>query len=249
MGFNVVSLGSNTNTSGATLAITIGAGGVPKGCAIFVFVTEKTTNAVNGTTADTASNTYAAINSGALAATTADGRGIIFASNNSAALVNTNTITYTKNLSGSNCAMSAFYVTGQTSATTFTEGATSATGTTGTITTTSGTLSVGDLVVGVLCDSGSTAAGAAATFTNASGFVTPPVEGNSGTAAAGNARVDGGNKVTQVSGTVVYNPTLSSTAQQWIVFVFGVIASPYAAVEDGTAAIDAMLRQYETVDY
>lgn len=226
MHFSIVSIGTNTGASGATLAITVGAAGVPAGAAIFVCVTEKSTSGTDGTLADTAGNTYSKITSGSLAATAADGRGIVFAVTNCKALVNTNTITYTRNLSASSCAISAFYVTGATGAATFTEALATATGTTGTITVTSGSLGVGRLVVGVLCASGTSVAGGNATFANPSGFNTPPVQATTG--GSGGSRAAGGNSFKAASGTQVYAPTLSSTAQQWFLAVFGVIPVPDA---------------------
>jgi hypothetical protein len=220
--YGVTSIGTVTAASGVNPVITVGAGGVPKGSLIVVIVTEKSTSGTNGTLADSASNSYSTATSGSLANTAADGRGIVFYIGNCAALVNTNTITYTKNLSTAVAAMSAFYVTGiQAVANPLDSSATAtATGTTGTITVTSGTPSGGaEFFVGALCDSGSSTAGAAATFANPGGWTTPPVEANTSTSASGNARVDGGNRVGAASGTLVYNPTLSSTAQQWFLAI------------------------------
>lgn len=226
---SVVSIGTNTNTSGATLAVTVGAAGVPANVLIVVVVTEKSTSGTSGTLADTQTNTWNTSQGGNLAGAIANGRGTVFFAFNSKALVNTNTITYTKNLSGAACAMSAFYVTGIGSQANpeVTAARATATGTTGTITVTSGSPGVqGCFFVGAFCDSGTSTAGASATFTNAANWVTPPVEANSGT-TSGNARVDGGFRLqTGAIATFVYNPTMSSTAQQWALMITAFLVVP-----------------------
>lgn len=217
-----VNIGTNTNTTGATIAVTVGAAGVPAGSLIVVGVTEKSTTGVNGTLADTATNTWNTSQSGNLAATAADGRGMVFFAFNSKALSNGNTITYTKNTSGSVCAISACYFGPDVIVVANPEDTAaraSATGTTGTITVTSGAPAhPNGLFVGVLCDSGSTTAGGNATFTQAaSPWATPPNEANSG--GSGNARVNGGWLLGSGTTTQTYNPSLSSTAQQWALFI------------------------------
>ena len=227
MKFSTANIGTNTGASGATLAITVGAAGVPVGSTIFVLVTEKSTSGTDGTLADTAGNSYSKLTSGSLAGTAANGRGILFAVTNCKALVNTNTITYTRNLSAASCAISAFYASGVTGAATFTEALATATGTTGTITVTSGSLGTARLVLGALFASGTTTGGGNATFTNAANFTTPPNEATTGGSAG--SRVDGGKLFKAASGTQVYAPTLSSTAQQWFLAVLGIILAPDVA--------------------
>ena len=223
-----VALGTNTGASGATLAITTTAA-VPAGATIIVIVTEKSTAGTNGSLADGASNTYSTITSGSLAALAADGRGMVFGVTNCKALANGSTITYTRNLSAASCAMTAFYVTGVTGAATFTEAAASATGTTGTITVTSGSLGAGRLVIGALMASGSSTAGGSATFTQATGGWLPSGGFEATTGGSAGSRTEGGYLFKAASGTQVYNPTLSSTAQQWFLAIFGLIPVPDAA--------------------
>lgn len=215
--FVVTNIGTNSNTSGGTLTLTNVT--VPKGSTIFVCVTERSSGTA-GTLDDGGINTYTTLSSGTLNNSGTNGIGILFAVTNCAALSNA-TITYTKN-NTVGCAISAIYVTGASTAVTFTEGLGTAFGSTGTITVTSGTISAGDLVLGVLFDGGTSTAGGNATFTNAAGFVTPPNEAKSATASTC-ARVDGGTVSQSSTGTVVYNPTLSSTAQVWFIVVLGIL--------------------------
>lgn len=232
-GFTVVNIGTNTSTVGGTIAVTVPAITVPKNAIVAVLVTEKSTSGSLGTLADTQSNTYNVISgaSAALGGANANGQGILFLSRIVTPLVNGNTITYTKNLSGAAAAISAFYINnvGFNNALSATVDVSAvATGTTGTITVTSPTPhSAGDIAIGCLFDSGTTTAGGNATFTQASGFNTPPNEANTG--GSGNARVNGGFEFSPTGGTVTYAPTLSSTAQQWALGIVLLYANPFIA--------------------
>lgn len=221
MPFSATAIATNTSTSGATVAVTVPAAGVPPGSLILVAVTEKSTGGVNGSLADTAGNTWNTSQAANLAALAADGRGMVFFAFASKALVSGNTITYTKATSGTIAAISAWYYGGvRTDANPeVTATRASATGTTGTITVTSAAGSQGSVFVGVLLDSSSSAAGGAATFTQAASWSpSGGFEAISGT-GSGNARVDAGYLVASGSGTQTYAPTLSSTAQQWALLI------------------------------
>lgn len=245
MPFNAVNIGTNTGASGTTLAVTVPAAGVPAGSLIVVAVTEKSTSGTSGTLADTASNTWNTSQGVNLAALAADGRGTVFFAFNSKKLVSGNTITYTRNLSGASCAMSACYFQGilQSSNPEDTAARASATGTTGTITVTSGTpANAGDLFVGVLLDSGSSVAGGNATFTQASTWAIPPNEATTG--GSGGSRVDGGWKRGSGTSTQTYNPTLSSTAQQW-----GLLITAFRMVPDVVKTTELVPFYYDKASY
>jgi hypothetical protein len=215
----VTNIGTNTGASGTTLAVTVPAGGVPARQLLIVCVTEKSTSGTSGTLADNSAspntwNTAIGVN---LNAAAASGRGTLFYAWNSHALAAGNTITYTRNLSGASCAMSAFWVSGilNNADPRLSAVQNSATGTTGTITvTTASNAPQFSWVLGVLFDSGSSVAGGNATFTQAAGYATPPNEATTGGSAG--SRVDGGNRYnTGAAASFTYNPTLSSTAQLW----------------------------------
>src|SRR6516162_5800095 len=96
MTYAVTNIGGNGNITGATLAITVPAAGVPRNSVILVAVSEQTAT-VFGTMADTAGNTYTVatqLNYTGGASTT--GAGGMFISSTGTALVSGNTITYTK---------------------------------------------------------------------------------------------------------------------------------------------------------
>lgn len=245
MPFTVTAIGTNTGATGATLVITTSAV-VPAGSLIVVGVTEKSTTGVNGSIADSGSNSWNTSQSGNLAALAADGRGMVFFVFNSKSIANGGTITYTRNTSGASCAMSAIFITTTRTATNPEDTASrnSATGTTGTITVTSGTPSTGeDVFVGVLLDSGSTTAGGNATFTQATNW-TNSTGFQASTGGSGGSRVNIG--VRQQIGaraTFAYAPTLSSTAQQWILLItsFVIVPEPAAYQEDA-------LKQFKTLE-
>jgi hypothetical protein len=211
-------------------------------------VTEKNTAGTFGTLADSGSNSYTASRQNALANAIADGTGSLFTTVVTTALVNTNTITFTKQLSTSAAAISAFYFTGVTGEDTAIRA--TATGTTGTITVTSGTPgSNSSLFIGVLCDSGSSAAGGAATFTQATGWLPAGgFEAKSGT-GSGNARVDAGWKLAGGTGTQAYAPTLSSTAQQWALFIIGAKVEPDSVILGNNLPWSQPLDYYYNIHY
>src|SRR4029077_8579097 len=111
MPVTVTNIGTNTGASGTTLAITLAAA-IPAGSLIVVAVTEKSTSGVSGTLADTAGNTYSTAIAANLNAAAASGRGTLFYCWNSKPLANGNTITYTRNLSAAQCAITACFAIG-----------------------------------------------------------------------------------------------------------------------------------------
>lgn len=112
----VTNIAATTGGPAATVSITVPAGGVPAGCAIYVLVYELGLNGVLGqvgSVADNAStpNTYAAlINQSDTAGSSLQ----IFQAFNVNALTSGKIITYTMIDSGNPAAISAFYVTGLT---------------------------------------------------------------------------------------------------------------------------------------
>lgn len=106
----VTSIGTNSGT-GATVAITVPAGGVPAGSSIYVYAFEYNGSGGNGTFADSGSNTYSSIGSSTNAN---NNSGAIFQAFNVTALTSAQTITYTQHGGADFSSISAFYVTGLT---------------------------------------------------------------------------------------------------------------------------------------
>jgi hypothetical protein len=214
MAISVVSLGSTSSSTGATLTLTVT---VPAGALIFVAIHEKTTTA-GGTVGDGGTNSYTAINSANPNASTANGIGKNFYAWNAGAL-SAATLTYTKAGSGNSSSMSAFYATGiQTSADPL-DAAVTATPTTGSSTTpsvTSGTPgAAGELMVGAVAWLGATTD----TFTEDGAYATPP-----DSAFSFNTGVGGGNLVNAGSAAKTYAPTI--TSHPWAAFIYGFKAAP-----------------------
>lgn len=213
----VTTVGTNANVLGGTVAVTVGVGGVPAGTLIVVAVCERSASGTSGTVADSAGNTYTSIVAANLNASAALGRGTLFYVNNATALVNGDTVTYTKNASGVACAMSVCYATGIDKTSPLDTSVTaSATASTTTPTVTSGTPVVaGELFIGALLFT----SGSPQTFSQGSGFTTPPDEVMSGTLGS-DARVDGGNLINSGTGTETYAPTLT-LARSLAIFIVG----------------------------
>ncbi len=201
-----VSLGTGSSTSGATCAIT----GVnaPAGSLIAVCVVE-TSHGV-GSIADgvnTGNYNLAAsepFNSGAYC-------GAIFYFENSAALAAA-TITYTKSVSGSTVEMSAFYISGAAASSVLDPSVTAlATGSSTYPSVTSGIVgSAIEVLVGAVMCAG------APTYTQASGFSTPPVL----SAASTTVTVAGGVAFNGTNPTMAFSPTLG-TSEQWAAIIVG----------------------------
>lgn len=214
MAFGVpVSLGANTATASVALTgVTVPAG------ALIVVIVGNNSSSTAGTMTDSASNTY-------LAATTTNNgvvAGAIFYATNVAAL-SSQSITYTPPGAAS-CALSAFYVTGElTSGSPLDLVTTPVSGTT--ISLTSGTPAVaGELFVGATVLNG-----VGLTYTQASGFATPPVAAstfssdllaggnliNAGTGAVTYAPTFGGSVITAVGLLVSFKPAATASSMGW----------------------------------
>lgn len=140
MAISVTNIGTATGSSGGSLAVTVPAGGVPAGALIVVVVSEGAST-VGGSVADTAGNTYTAVTGVFNNAASASGYGRMYYALNATALAQNNTITFTRQTSGSNAAMSAMYATGiQTASALDTAVTNTATGSSTTPSVTSGTL-------------------------------------------------------------------------------------------------------------
>src|SRR6266702_348024 len=208
---DLVSLGTNSNTTGATLAITIGAAGVPAGSLIIVCVADASISVPAGSMTDSVPNTYTSAVSADNNNVTTNGAGEIWYAFNISALVNTNTITYTKAVTGSGCAMAAFYANGmQISADPHdTAVKASATGSSTTPSVTSGTPAIsGELIIAMVS---STARGND-TFTQDStngAYVTPPVR-VAASATSAIACAAGGTLINAGSAAKTYAPTLGT---------------------------------------
>lgn len=226
MAIVVTTLSQNNNASGATVVLAIPGGGVPSGATIVVAAGESAGTSVSslGTAAD-GTNTY---NKKTSARRNAVGNnfGGIFVAENVAALTSSNSITYTKNVSGSIGAISALYATGVATAS-YDAGVTaSATGSSKTPSVTSGTLAVsGELIIGMVFNQGS---GFSGTFTQDStngSYATPFDE------APSSARIDGGNFVSSGTTAKTYAPSFSLSAA-WAAFIIGLQPSSLSLTSD-----------------
>lgn len=104
-------IGTNQNSSGATIAVTVPGGGVPTGALIVVCVADASTT-FGGSVADTSGNTYALAVQAFPNASSGNGQVSLFYAMNAVALSSGNSVTYTKQTSGATCSISAFSVTG-----------------------------------------------------------------------------------------------------------------------------------------
>lgn len=219
-----VSIGTNTNTSGTTIAVTVGAGGVPATSMIFCAAFEFTNSTTIGTIADTASNTYTKIGATLLPNNTASahGEGGIFYAYNVTALSNGNTITFTKNGGSVQAVFSCLYATGIKTVADPLDTAVSPTIAFGSSTTpsvTSGTPGVaGELFICALAFGDTTAT---PTFTQdtGNGWAVPPTEASVNNGGNGN-QVNGGNQVNVGTGTKACAPTYSAS-KPWAITIAG----------------------------
>src|ERR1700678_232912 len=215
----VTDIGTAKGASGGTLAITL-ASNVPAGATILVLVYENTTFGgvgTAGTIADSASNTYG-LNLQAgnytscvdVSGNVTFGKVCMFIATGVSALVSTNTITYTRYSSGSQVAMSAFYLIGVGPYTGSSFAVPCQTGS-GTGTSVSATLlgngAFGQIIGGVGWDAIGTPSAAAA-------FSAPPDLVNESTLTS----IFGGNMFGKfLSGGAIWNPTLpGSDRYGWV---------------------------------
>lgn len=204
MPFVVTSIGTVNSTSGATAVVTVGAGGVPAGCIVVVAVTDNSNAAPGGSMADTGGNSYSAIHGASQNATQANGFGRLWHSLALVtALVNTNTITYTKAISGSNATLSAAYITGANPIGVDAAVSATATGSSTTPSVTSGTpIRAGELFIGWA--SNGTSSVAITQDAGNGGWVSPPDSTSS--------RLIGANQTNAAATTRTYAPTYAMTS-------------------------------------
>lgn len=112
MAISVTNIAANFSTTGATVAIAVPAGGVPATALICVAICDRSSAAPAGSVVDTKGNSYAAVIGASRGGVTSNGFGRVFRAYNAVALVSGNAITYTKAVSGSRAAITAFYATG-----------------------------------------------------------------------------------------------------------------------------------------
>ncbi len=206
--------------SGATLAITVPGGGVPSGALIVVAAGEGllASYSTGGSMTDTAGNTYTQITHTNIPV---GDFAEVFYAKNVTALSSGNSITFTKQTSGDEAVLSAFYATGiDTSGPLDTAVTATATGTSSTPSVTSGTPAIaGELFVACLISQSNTQ-----TYTQDSGngWAAPfDTNGFDGTNLGSNVVwVAGGNQVNSGTGTKTFAPTMSILAR-WAAIVVG----------------------------
>jgi hypothetical protein len=228
MAFSVTNIGLATNNGGATLAVTVGAGGVPSGALIFVVAMENSTTI--GTCGDSASNSYSNILHGSPNNNTINGTAGTFYAANVTALVNGNTITYTKT-GTAGAAISACYVTGTATLSPLDAAVSAlATGNSNSFSVTSGTPSQsGELFIGAMGMNNTPV------YVQASGWSTPP----NNEVGSSFGQVAGGNKVNSGSAAVTYNPT-SIGSFPWIAFIQAFAPPVSNAVFGGAGRLSAV---------
>lgn len=215
MTISVANVGTNANSAGATVAVTVGVSGVAAGSLIVVAVVEFDTTSTSGTVADIQANTYTLIGAGNLNNDPAGGRGTTYYVKNATALVSGDTITYTKHTSGVVCAVSILSATGiDTSNPLDIAVTTIARGASATPSVTSGKpIGAGELFVGAVMTGGS------ATFTQDGSYSIPFNEATSGSTAA-DRKVDGGNLINASTNAKTYAPTFEAT-HAFVILIMG----------------------------
>lgn len=209
MAISITTIGTNNGSSGATLAVTVPAGGVSAGSIVVVVAAELTNTATPAATvADTATNSYSV----KATANSASSSGFLqlFAAENVSSLSAGNTITYTKNTSGNQTSMSAVYVRNTAAAPAF-DGTVTATGfgTSATPSITSGTPAVaGELLIAAAADSA-----VSWTQDTTHGWAAPPDP-----VTAGNPLIIGGSQILAGASATIWAPTPAmSVAYQMLV--------------------------------
>lgn len=199
----VTNIGTNSNTTGATLTLT--GVTVPAGSLIIVIVDENGSNVALGSVADGV-NTYSSAGS-------TFGK-IFFAAN---ASLSGGTITYTKNVSGDTATISAAYATGVATVSPLDAAVTAtATGSGTSPSVTSGTPGQsGELFIGMVSPL-ATSGSITMTQDAGHGWSFPPNFVDTTVTAVG-----GGNQVNAGTGTKIFAPTLTGTSITWDAGVFG----------------------------
>jgi hypothetical protein len=235
----VTNIGTNTGKTVASLAVTVGAGGVPAGALIVIGVSSaRTTSPTSAGITDTAGNTYSGASTNAIdwkIIGTSSGTYFICYCPNAAALVSGNTITYTP-LASATCASSAFYATGVAASSPFDTGVIASSTSGGSASPSSGNITPaanGELIVGFVATNGPSGD----TFTQDSAdasYATPPTRaGTSGASATSNWTIAGGSVVQSTAASIAYAPTI--TSRTW--------ACGIAAFAPGSSAISVSVAE------
>lgn len=209
----VTNIGVNNNTSGATLALTSVT--VPASSLIIVGVCEYNSGTGGSGTVSDGVNTYTLIK--AASPNSLHGTCSIYSA--PSASLTSGTITYTKFLTGSVTAISAFYASNMVSQAADSAVSASATGNSTSPSVTSGTPAVAGELFVALCGQADVV-GPVSTFTQdtAHGWTTPFVDSVAGTSPT--ASVDGGSQVNGSLSSLTFSPTLSSGGN-WAAIVVG----------------------------
>lgn len=202
MALAITNIGTNSNTSGSTVAVTVGVGGVPANSTILVGVTDKSGTGPGGSTTDSSSNTYLNIANPALAGSYSNGFLNVFRAQNAVALSNGNTITYTKAAGASNAAITACYISGSSFQRYDISVSSTGSGASSAPSVTSGSpYSANEMFVAFYGDANS----GSFTQDTGNGWASPP---NSTTTTA--VRVAGGSQLNSGTGAKTYAPTVSA---------------------------------------
>src|SRR5512143_501451 len=220
MALAVTNIGTATGTAGATLTITLGAGvSVPTGSVVVVGVSEfSTTSTAAGTVTlnVVGSSVFTERVSRAHNNVITNGVGGVFDVWNSAAISSGSIITYTRNVSASDAAITAFYVTGiQSSADPYDANVGNSNfgnSTAPTVTSGSPTNS-GELFVGLVTKNSTISTYTQATSTAWTNTPAPVTATRTGAAIAG------GYVIHTSTGTLAFSPTINTGT--WAAFVVG----------------------------
>lgn len=229
MSFTITNLGSVTNSTGATLAITVPAAGIPKGALVLVLDSEANniTYSTGGTMTDTQGNTYTQVVHGNNNNIATVNFGVLWQSILTTALVSGNTITLTKQVSGGNAIMAGMSITGQLASSPL-DATTQATafGSSSTPSVTSGVPTVNnELIIGGM--SWQDTANATYSQDTTHSFTVPFATGKT-TGGVQKAAIGGGSKVISGASAQTFSPTLTAS-DRWWAFVVGVKPAPTAA--------------------
>lgn len=208
MAFSVTNIGTNTGATVTSIAVTVGAAGVPAGVVIFALAFFQLGNL---SASDSASNTYTLLDNLNPNSSSLNGRVNTWHADNVSALVQNNTITVSSTGSSGHANLSVCYITGAATASPVdTAVSASAMGSSTTPSVTGGTASVaGELNIGIV------GGNATVTITQASGWTTPP-----NTASQTSAFIGGGNQVNSGTAGLTFNPTLSGSSP-WAAAIYG----------------------------
>lgn len=208
---NFLNSGGTANSAGATLVHTIPVGGdVTAGATIIVWISDRGTSTPGGSITDSKSNSYTAISGSGFTGFTGYGR--MWKAENVTALTNAggDTITFTKPVSGSACAIAVGFATGVAVSPLDTAVTATSTGNSATpsVTAAGAASGTGELFIGGLATRGS--AGAFTQDSANGAWATPFVQQASGTGNT-DARANGGFLLPAGTPTQIYAPTIAAS--------------------------------------